>query len=98
MNAELQRSNHHLEEFAHAASHDLKEPIRKIQFFAQRLQEQLKLKFEPQEPHSFTRIEKAAERMGMLVDDLLIYSDVSQRPHAKEAVDLNQKLEPSWKI
>ena len=41
-NKELKRSNQNLEEFAHAASHDLKEPVRKIYFFTNQLREQLK--------------------------------------------------------
>jgi len=40
-NAELERSNRKLEEFAHAASHDLKEPIRKVHFFTNHLKSQL---------------------------------------------------------
>jgi PAS domain S-box-containing protein len=42
-NKELQRSNQNLEEFAHAASHDLKEPIRKILFFTQQLKDRLSI-------------------------------------------------------
>ena len=44
-NAELERSNANLEEFAHAASHDLKEPIRKIVFFTDRLKSRLGLDY-----------------------------------------------------
>ena len=40
-NQELQRSNNNLEEFAHAASHDLKEPIRKIHFFTQQVKDKI---------------------------------------------------------
>ena len=89
---ELNRSNSHLEEFAHAASHDLKEPIRKIQFFTQHLKDQLNPLQESQ-LRSFSRIEKATERMGNLIDDLLLYSHVSQRPHEMEVVDLNEKIQ-----
>lgn len=91
-NRELQRSNQSLEEFAHAASHDLKEPIRKIHFFTGRLKEQLKEQLDQDQSLTFSRIENASERMAMLVDDLLLYSHVSQRPHEKEAIDLNLKL------
>lgn len=92
MNKELQRSNQNLEEFAHAASHDLKEPIRKIQFFTNRLKDQLTQKLAPDQLHTFSRISNASERMGLLIDDLLLYSHVSHRPHEKEAVDLNEQL------
>ena len=93
INKELQRSNQNLEEFAHAASHDLKEPIRKIHFFTNKLKEQLSNHTSDTEMRSFNRIENAAQRMGSLIDDLLLYSHVSQRPHETEAIDLNEKLQ-----
>ena len=92
INQELQRSNHHLEEFAHAASHDLKEPIRKIHFFTTRLKDQLKEQTNKEQDQTFTRIENATERMGTLIDDLLLYSHISQSPHEKDPVDLNEKI------
>ena len=93
INKELHRSNQNLEEFAHAASHDLKEPVRKIHFFTDQLKSQLSSHLQEAELRSFNRIEKASQRMGNLIDDLLLYSHVSQRPHQKEAVDLNQLLQ-----
>ncbi len=93
MNEELQRSNANLEEFAHAASHDLKEPIRKISFFTQQLKDQLSDHLSEKENHSLSRIENASQRMGNLIDDLLLYSHVSQRPHQTENVDLNKKVQ-----
>ncbi|HZG23388.1 MAG TPA: PAS domain-containing protein, partial [Chitinophagaceae bacterium] len=90
---ELRRSNRNLEEFAHAASHDLKEPIRKIHFFTSQLKAQLSNRLAEGEERSFSRIENATQRMGNLIDDLLLYSHVSQRPHEMEWVDLNEKVQ-----
>jgi len=90
---ELERSNQHLEEFAHAASHDLKEPIRKIQVFTALLKDQLSSRLQETELQTFNRIENATSRMGLLVDDLLLYSHVSQHPLEMELVDLNKKLQ-----
>jgi len=87
--AELQRSNANLEEFAYAASHDLKEPIRKIHFFSDRLREEMKEKLNENERTLFNRMQLAASRMGMLIDDLLMYSQASMRPKVYEEVDLN---------
>ncbi|RYG45490.1 MAG: GHKL domain-containing protein [Chitinophagaceae bacterium] len=42
---------------------------------------------------AFSRIENATERMGNLIDDLLLYSHVSHRPHDMEPVDLNEKVQ-----
>ena len=92
-NQELKRSNQNLEEFAHAASHDLKEPVRKIHFYTNHLKGQLKSQLDEGQTRAFGRIENATERMGNLIDDLLLYSHVSQRPHEKESVDLNQKVQ-----
>jgi light-regulated signal transduction histidine kinase (bacteriophytochrome) len=92
-NKELQRSNQNLEEFAHAASHDLKEPVRKIHFFTQQLKEHLNKYLNELEIRSFNRIENATERMRNLIDDLLLYSHASQKPHETEIIDLNQKVQ-----
>lgn len=89
----LKRSNAYLEEFAHAASHDLKEPIRKIHTFAGRLRKKLSERISPEEAEIFERMENATDRMNQLVEDLLSYSRVSTAPKEKEPVDLNQRLE-----
>ena len=93
INKELQRSNANLEEFAHAASHDLKEPVRKIHFFTNQLKEQLAAHLTEADLRSFNRIENASQRMSTLIDDLLLYSHVSQRPHEKENINLNKKVQ-----
>jgi len=89
---ELQRSNANLEEFAYAASHDLKEPIRKIHFFCDRLKTQHTATLSEEGIRILDRLQTAAERMQLLVDTLLEYSHVSVRPHATEDIDLNEKV------
>jgi light-regulated signal transduction histidine kinase (bacteriophytochrome) len=92
-NHELSRSNDNLQEFAYAASHDLKEPIRKIHFFGERLKITLSEKLTKEEKHSFERMEAAAKRMSSLIDDLLSYSQVSFKAESFTQVDLNELLE-----
>ncbi|HEY1022673.1 MAG TPA: histidine kinase dimerization/phospho-acceptor domain-containing protein, partial [Flavisolibacter sp.] len=65
---ELRRSNESLEEFTRAASHDLKEPIRKIHFFTERLKTALGSKLSEAEGNLLQRIEVASARMNLLVD------------------------------
>jgi signal transduction histidine kinase len=89
---ELERSNEQLEEFAHVASHDLKEPIRKVQFFITRLRNELQPRLSENEQQLFTRIESANVRMGLLVDDLLTYSQLRTLPDDMELVDLEALL------
>lgn len=92
-NQELQRSNTHLGEFAHAASHDLKEPIRKIQTFASRLKDTLVDRMDERESDVFQRMQLATKRMALLVDDLLTYSQVSAVAFQMETVDLTDKIQ-----
>lgn len=89
---ELERSNANLEEFAYAASHDLKEPIRKIFTFSDRLKLRLKDKLSEDEVQIFERMENATRRMNTLIDDLLSYSHVSHGTSAIEQIDLNQEV------
>ena len=91
-NHELARSNQNLEEFAYAASHDLKEPMRKIHMFSGRLTDRLLDRLDEEEKGYINRIMKATDRMNTLIDDLLMYSHVSRGAELEERVDLNQKL------
>lgn len=90
---ELKRSNDSLEEFARAASHDLKEPIRKVQYFVNRLKIELGDAIPPKQIDLFDRAEKAADRMRVLVEDLLEYSHLNVTPREKESINLNEKLQ-----
>lgn len=89
-NQELSRSNVNLEEFAYAASHDLKEPIRKIHFFGDRIKTSLQNKMSEEDVRSFARMEIAAKRMSSLIDDLLSYSQVSLKPIISQDINLNE--------
>jgi PAS domain S-box-containing protein len=91
-NKELERSNANLEEFAYAASHDLKEPVRKIHFFSDRLKKELAEQLSENQHRLFERMEHAALRMGRLIDDLLLYSHISRGGTELETVDLNKKV------
>lgn len=90
---ELERSNESLEEFAHASSHDLKEPIRKIQVFTDQLKGELSEQLSDKQLRLFQRIENASKRMASLIDNLLLYSQVSERPLETESVNLNDTLQ-----
>jgi len=89
---ELERSNRNLEEFAYAASHDLKEPVRKIHYFADRLKMNLETRFSEEDKKYFERMNAAVKRMGSLIDDLLSYSQIGTQPGVFEHVDMNHVL------
>lgn len=90
--AELARSNAELEQFAYVASHDLQEPLRKIQAFGDRLVSIAGDRLPPEGLDHLRRMQRAAARMQLLVDDLLGLSRVSSRPLRREPVPLDDAL------
>lgn len=88
-NKELEASNHELQQFASVASHDLKEPLRKIQIFSSILKQRY-LPEEKEEAHiTVDRIIESSGRMSVLIHDLLNYSRLSLSS-LYEQVDLNE--------
>lgn len=84
---ELQKSNASLQEFASVASHDLKEPLRKIVTFSDLLLVKDEDKLSPQGKGYLQKITDAAGRMKALIDDILAYSALSGK-EPKEKVSL----------
>jgi len=89
---ELRRSNQDLEQFASVASHDLQEPLRKIQAFGDRLARGSREVLGEQGREDLDRIMKAATRMRRLIDDLLSFARVTTRAQPFVPVDLNAVL------
>ncbi|HEV7330276.1 MAG TPA: PAS domain S-box protein [Flavisolibacter sp.] len=89
---QLEQTNKSLEAFAYAASHDLKEPIRKIHIFSDRLKQKWFDRFEAEDRHYLERIESATIRMKTLIDDLLSYSTVSSGVTLYEDVNLAEVI------
>jgi signal transduction histidine kinase len=88
--AALERSNRELEELATIASHDLQEPLRKIRAFSDRLVSRAETLLDDASRADLGRITAAAERMQLLVDDLLAYSRLAARKTALEDANLDQ--------
>ncbi|MEL6970043.1 MAG: ATP-binding protein [Bacteroidota bacterium] len=94
-NQELERyieSNMQLENFAHLASHDLREPMRNIVSFSQLLQRSAKERLLDQEQEFLEFIVHGTERIEGLVKDLLAYSTVSNAPLTITDVDLTDLM------
>ncbi|HEU4634073.1 MAG TPA: PAS domain-containing protein, partial [Flavisolibacter sp.] len=89
---ELQQSNEDLKQFAHVSSHDLKEPIRKIEFFANRLCEELDGCLDDKNNVYLSRVQAASVRMGQILDGVLTYSKVNFLGEIYEPVDLNDVI------
>ncbi|HVU94044.1 MAG TPA: ATP-binding protein [Puia sp.] len=89
---ELQRSNDDLLQFAHVASHDLKEPTRKVRFFADRLLRDPESKLSETGRHFVEKIVSASDRMFMMIEGVLNYSKVTNLKEDYAAVDLAEVI------
>lgn len=87
--AELSRSNAELEQFAYVASHDLQEPLRKIQAFGDRLKTKCDAVNLQDGRDYLERMQSAAARMQTLINDLLTFSRVISASQPFVPVDLN---------
>lgn len=87
---ELARSNQDLEQFAYIASHDLREPLRKVQSFAELLARRYQERLDERGNLYISHIVDGAQRMQMLIRDVLDYSRVGRDHIQREWVDMNQ--------
>lgn len=87
---ELQRSNEDLQQFAHVASHDMKEPLRKIKIFGSRLRDEYGDELPEKARLYLEKIESAANRMFSMVDGVLQYSMINGTLQQTELFDLNE--------
>ena len=93
VNNQLEESNQNLSEFAYVASHDLQEPLRKINTFSQLLKD---IPYGDQAEEVQTNLQKitnASKRMSRLIEDLLNYARLQNTEEAKVATDLNKIIE-----
>ncbi|MBL4654554.1 MAG: PAS domain S-box protein [Bacteroidia bacterium] len=88
---ELKRSNQELQDFASITSHDLKEPLRKITTFCDRLKESAN-QLDEQGTLYLDRMSESAKRLQRLIDDILQYSRITSEPKRFQEVDLNKVL------
>jgi len=92
-NKELTAMNQELASFAYVASHDLQEPLRKIQTFLSRIEEMEKDRMSERGLDYFKRVQAASVRMQTLIQDLLAYSRATTDQKKFESVDLNDIIE-----
>ncbi|HOX81906.1 MAG TPA: CHASE3 domain-containing protein [Chryseolinea sp.] len=93
INIDLTRSNQDLEQFAYVASHDLQEPLRKIRAFGDLLVTKYAAKVEATGADYIDRMQGAASRMQILIQDLLSFSRVSRSSINNQFLDVNSIIE-----
>jgi signal transduction histidine kinase len=89
---ELQRSNADLQQFAHVASHDLKEPVRKIKTFGLRLKQELNGYANENAKLYTDKILESASRMSTMIEGVLTYSSLNAVDQKIEMIDLNKVI------
>jgi light-regulated signal transduction histidine kinase (bacteriophytochrome) len=85
----LESSNKELESFAYIASHDLQEPLRKVQAFSDRIKTKYASVLDEQGMDYLTRMESSGRRMQTMVNDLLAFSRVKTQGKAFVEINLN---------
>lgn len=89
---DLHKSNNNLQEFVHVASHDLKEPLRKIAVFTEKLSSEYNNTLEEGAKLSLAKISGSANSMQMLLEDLLNFSTLSANEKEFEQVSVNDVI------
>lgn len=92
-NKELELMNKELQSFAYISSHDLQEPLRKIQTFATQIIERESDNLSDSGKDKFMRMQNAAHRMQTLINDLLAYSRTNIQERIFEKANINAIIE-----
>ncbi len=92
-NSELEQSNSELASFNHIASHDLQEPLRKIQTFISRINDKEADTISDTGKEYFEKIQVSVKKMRDLINDLLLFSRTSKSEKIYKKTDLNMLLD-----
>lgn len=91
-NSELEQKNEEITHFAFVASHDMKEPLRKIQTFSDWLLQQEAEHVSPKGKALIEKMNSAVKRMDILLEDILVLTKIHSDTHKNEEVDLNKVM------
>jgi signal transduction histidine kinase len=93
-NTQLRHSNEELAQYAYVASHDLQEPLRKIRIFTDMVASRAELS--PGTKATVAKISQSAERMSLLIQDLLAFSRLLKSDRLVRPVSLRETVEAVW--
>jgi signal transduction histidine kinase len=89
----LEEANHELKDFVYIASHDLREPLRKVTSFGGILKESLEGKLSGDDQENLKFMIDGADRMTKMIEGLLAYSRIGSKEVQTEEIDLNEIVE-----
>ncbi len=98
-NDELLKANSELSSFNNIASHDLQEPLRKIQLFISRIESDKQNQLSEKSNEFFVKIKSSAVRMQELLKDLLAYARITKTDKVTEQINMNnlfEKIMQEW--
>jgi len=98
LNQNLKIANDELRDFAYIASHDLREPLRKITAFGSLLEKSIKKSLNEDDAENLRFMIEGAKRMNQMIDGLLSYSRITTKTHEFENIDLNKTIEDLQKF
>lgn len=93
LNEELKNSNKDLEAFSYSISHDLRAPLRALSHYVERLKEDYGTKLDEDVNRMINKIDSKTTQMGLLIDDLLAFSQLGRRDLRKTLIDVNDLIE-----